>query len=595
MRKILFIPSAARGNGSGHLRRCCVWADSPLYEGYLYIEKERLAEISSGCTGNNLFSGLISSGKIVSSLSGYYDMTVLDMRNTPSELLKKCREISSFITGVDEGAERTEIDYLIDTLPNLLLPMFSANVSSVGLLGIPDRRTLPVSGGKKERYKRILVSFGGEDPAGITERFLHDACRAKLFDGLDVTVIIGPFFKNSENIKKSFGFFNIIEAPESLLRLIEDSDLVFTSFGLTAFEALYSGRHVILVNPSDYHRKLSLRSGICEAGIIKADIPKIRKLLDNPALYNKKVFGTLDAPSDITGLFLKASETEKALCPFCGKQGRIFERFPDKNYLKCQKCGVPWLQNIGLSEKLYDKSYFFEEYRKQYGKTYIEDFENIASNSVSRRRIIRKHKPGGNVLDVGCAYGPFLDIMKRGGYFCTGTDISEEAVGYVREKLGIRAIAGNFTSIDSSILLPDSADGDKHAGFDIVTMWYVIEHFGNTGEIIEKVRDILSPGGIFAFSTPNSSGISGLKNKKRFLESSPSDHYTVWSIKAARHLLSVYGFRVVKTRCTGHHPERFPKLMKKIAGKAILSVISRIFRLGDTFEIYAVKADRLDV
>jgi hypothetical protein len=46
---------------------------------------------------------------------------------------------------------------------------------------------------------------------------------------------------------------------------------------------------------------------------------------------------------------------------------------------------------------------------------------------------------------------------------------------------------------------------------------------------------------------------------------------------------------------TGHHPERFPLLgafadpAKKGPLYRFLLFISRLFRLGDTFEVYAVK------
>jgi ubiquinone/menaquinone biosynthesis C-methylase UbiE len=123
-------------------------------------------------------------------------------------------------------------------------------------------------------------------------------------------------------------------------------------------------------------------------------------------------------------------------------------------------------------------------------------------------------------------------------------------------------------------------------------MWYVIEHFTNCKEVLNEVKTLLKPGGIFAFSTPSFTGISGKTSLNRFLSASPADHYTVWSPKMCKKALSIAGFKVKKIAVIGHHPERFPILgkfanNKKSPAYHILLVISRLFGLGDTFEVYA--------
>ncbi|MDX9801888.1 MAG: methyltransferase domain-containing protein [Spirochaetia bacterium] len=606
MKKIIFIPSTEKGNGSGHLRRCCLWAESPLYDGYIYIPAERLKEYQSENNSGFASSHLSDNKKIVTVMGSNWDMALLDMRRTPLPIIDEWRKISSILAGVDEGGLwRRHFDYLIDTLPNPYNSGVKSNITSTGLLGIPDKRDSIFSDRKIGQYSSVLITFGGEDPAGITGRFLSDAVKYALFENREVTVVTGPFFKNTNEIKEKYSFFNIVESPDGIAPLIEKADIVFTSFGLTAYEALYAGKHVVLINPSGYHKKLSLIAGICEAGIINCEIRKVKKIVENPHLYDESTIKSLDPPSDITKLFKKASETEKTLCPVCKDEGKTVHRFPGKNYLKCRKCGIYYLQGIGAAskDKKYDKSYFFDEYKKQYGRTYLEDFDNISLKCIGRYKIIEKIKKQGKVLDIGCAYGPFLDVMNKKNYDCTGIDISEEAVGFVRDKPGIKAFICDFASVSVSAAAPVSAYSSSpiekevfssSEKYDIITMWYVIEHFKETGEIIRKVHSLLAEGGLFAFSTPNFAGISGRKNMKKFMESSPDDHFTVFGIKTACRILSQYGYKVIKVRSTGHHPERFPLYMKKTSGLKILNIISRMFHLGDTFEIYAVKTGASD-
>ena len=74
--------------------------------------------------------------------------------------------------------------------------------------------------------------------------------------------------------------------------------------------------------------------------------------------------------------------------------------------------------------------------------------------------------------------------------------------------------------------------------FGIITMWYVIEHFRDLKIILTKVNRMLEHGGIFAFSTPNGSGISSKRDLNAFLKNSPDDHYTLWEPETSAAVLS---------------------------------------------------------
>jgi hypothetical protein len=119
-------------------------------------------------------------------------------------------------------------------------------------------------------------------------------------------------------------------------------------------------------------------------------------------------------------------------------------------------------------------------------------------------------------------------------------------------------------------------------------MWYVIEHFTDVREALQTARVLLKQGGVFAFSTPSGGGISGRKNRGAFLEKSPADHWTIWDPRQVKQQLDRLGFEVKKIVVTGHHAERFPQ-WTQFLGKTLLLKISKICKLGDTFEVYAVK------
>lgn len=211
----------------------------------------------------------------------------------------------------------------------------------------------------------------------------------------------------------------------------------------------------------------------------------------------------------------------------------------------------------------YTRSYFFDEYRSQYGKTYLDDFDTIRNFGRERMAVIDRlqkkflpvfpdaHK---RLFDIGCAYGPFLAAAKEYGWIPSGTDISEDAVEWVRDNLSVPAVRSAFPAFADSLL-------SDYRPFAAVTLWYVIEHFEDLEPVFTKIRQLLIPGGILAFSTPSASGISARKNRRKFFDASPADHFTLWEPGRVRKQLERYGFRTVRIRTTGHHPERFPGVL----------------------------------
>ncbi|GBU29060.1 hypothetical protein R84B8_02623 [Treponema sp. R8-4-B8] len=256
----------------------------------------------------------------------------------------------------------------------------------------------------------------------------------------------------------------------------------------------------------------------------------------------------------------------------------------------------------------YEREYFFESYKKQYGKTYLEDFPNLVAMAKRRVRHIsqilhtkstkvqrtqREEERGdfSALLDIGCAYGAFLVAAKEEGFSPVGIDPAGDAVRYVQETLNITAVQGFFPNCQ----LPTPQGGNAAPPlYDVITLWYVIEHFTDCLTVLAEIKKLLKPGGILAFSTPSYSGVSGRNSLRRFLENSPSDHFTIWSPKMCKKALALAGFKVKKIVITGFHPERFPFFGKFAKSKKsplywVFMAVSKIFGLGDTFEVYAKK------
>jgi 2-polyprenyl-3-methyl-5-hydroxy-6-metoxy-1,4-benzoquinol methylase/spore coat polysaccharide biosynthesis predicted glycosyltransferase SpsG len=530
-----------------------------------------------------------------------WQCVILDRFQTPALELARWQGLAPVI-GIDEGGKhRDSFDFLIDILPNCF--KIAPNITDPSLLPLPKNKPRPSSRVETDPFK-VLISFGHEDAVGLGPA-LAKTFAFRNHKNIEITLLKGNLSK--EDIPCS-----LKQSIPNLNEHMTDYDLIITHYGLTSFEALYAGVPVLLASPTAYHEKLAKKAGYWTLGFGKSNAEKkLSALLKKGTFFSSYCRDLKEHCAELAIKYGLNREPQKSLaslvnsftpdvsrnCPVCGSAlgGQVIARFKDRSYLCCKVCGAVSMNRINPMPIEYGKEYFFEQYQKQYGKTYIEDFPNLTS--MAKRRIAEINKTGnreqgaGNreqtLLDIGCAYGAFLAAAQEEGFSPQGIDPAEDAVRYVTQTLGIPALHGYFPppTPDSQLPTPN---------FDVITLWYVIEHFRDCVPALAEIRKLLKPGGALAFATPSFAGVSGRSSLKRFLENSPQDHWTVWSPAVCKNALEQTGFKVKKTVSCGHHPERFPFLGKFAHNRdsflyRLLTAISKFFALGDTIEVYAVR------
>lgn len=593
---VLLVAEHRRGHGTGHLRRCARLAEAfarppdwllPSAPGpELYTRAESLSLLGPGPWQDGV--------RWLDSPGGPYDLIIVDRREMSLEELQNLPS-RGIVVGIDAAGElRSYASYLVDTLPTP--PGFTPpNIADTAFLPLPEESSRSVRREWPERCGRILVAFGGEERDELTlaaGRILREGAR-------NHPPPVPDLLLHRHDDRSSSGIslarqFGVLRPRPDLAECLASYDLVVTHYGVLAWEALWARVPVILCNPTDYHHRLAVSAGFfsCrqaeELGDALESFAHIRAASQTLRPARRR---------DLAAFLQNLRPPERVGSPSGNPSGGpryqpAVERFPDRTYFLNRPDGLVYLQRFVPSTIRYDHDYFHREYLEQYGKTYLEDFPAIARHGRGRiSRILGLLKRSNSrlsarprLLDIGCAYGPFLKVASQAGCTVLGLEINKEAVRYVQDELGLEAREGDLARLRSLVF---------QERFDIVTLWYVIEHVVYLDELLADIAAILKPGGVLAFSTPHGRGVSARRCRRSFLQKSPPDHYTVWDGYSARRVLGAHGFRVRKLHCTGHHPERFfsrPVRSGSLQERIVLPLVriwSILARRGDTFEVYA--------
>lgn len=612
MPRTLYIPERQKGRGSGHLRRSLELLRSEEDNGLLFLPEEgdrshhtRLqALVNAGAR-----IGELDEERFVSSTDearellqrGEVDRVLFDAQELSRDELWPFAE-APILLGLDTGGPGAEyLDFTFETLPRL--PGESeANRRSTGYLMLPRnrRRSWP------ERVETVLVTLGGEDSGARAATLAGEL--SELYPELRIYHTEGGTVQGPSA--------NFVGNHEPLREKLHHFDLVILHFGMTLFEALHARVPALTLPVTQYHRRLAaaLDLDCCHALEVEVIAPEVGRIVTDPSEAVERCQKAAPEERRQLGKELReltAPAHRNPLRPGSGDLDPVEARLKDRTYYRCRKTGLLYMRRYLPSAIEYSERYFFEEYERQYGRTYLEDFAHIKRMGKGRlRRILRtlstSSRPGGedrrtapgvagadepsrtlpSLLDVGCAYGPFLSAARDAGFAVYGLDVAEEAVHHVRNSLRFQAALSTLEEADTEALF-------GRRSFDVVTMWYVIEHLPDLENVLRRVQRLLRKGGVFAFSTPNGEGISATTNRESFLRHSPMDHVSIWEPSRAAEILRPFGLEVVDIQVTGHHPERFPGLRKRPESftatllKPILQMKSRLRGLGDTFECYA--------
>jgi len=181
---------------------------------------------------------------------------------------------------------------------------------------------------------------------------------------------------------------------------------------------------------------------------------------------------------------------KSVICPICfHSNSKKFVKLSVTALYRCAACDVVFCFP-NFQDK---KGDFFDVYPVDQWIKYYAPFR-----LRTHRKFVNNHRnlfPSVNsVLDIGCAAGWFLDVIKTNKVLTTGIDPSPSMRGRVNKKHKFFPLAADQVS-------------QITGNFELISFWNVFEHFSNPHMILKRISKKLTKSGILIISAPNQNGL----------------------------------------------------------------------------------------
>ena len=248
---------------------------------------------------------------------------------------------------------------------------------------------------------------------------------------------------------------------------------------------------------------------------------------------------------------ISPSDLFKCPCPVCAseKNNPVYT-IKGFSIVLCADCGMayvnPRLKDNVISE-IYRKDYFqkqnysFNDFG--YGdydltahlrdKTFLRWYGEVAPFLQAKQ---------GTALDVGCATGRFLNILKDKGWNTSGLELDVDMSQAVLKKgFNVR-----------NIPLEDCGPEEK---YDLITLFDVIEHVTHLQDCFKNISRMLSNKGSVVMVTPNIDSFQKKLFGKRWFQFKPWEHISYFSPAIMRRLADAFGLKIVYLSDCGQYAD----------------------------------------
>ena len=242
----------------------------------------------------------------------------------------------------------------------------------------------------------------------------------------------------------------------------------------------------------------------------------------------------------LSGILDGSGWKEVASCPVCGSAEKNLEfKKHSVELVCCLNCGTRYSSRIAanlddvyknpgyLAYSKEDTDEHYDYRRERFGRERVDILERHCGDLTEKR-----------LLDVGCGNGYFLSAVMEKCKHCYGSEFSGKMREFARRKTGLTVFG-------------ESLDDLPEKGFDIITLFDVIEHIPDPIPFMRSIDRILNPGGFVLIFTPNFDSFSIRVMCEYSSIIDPTEHVVLYTLPSLHYLAGKLGYEVVYEETQG--------------------------------------------
>jgi SAM-dependent methyltransferase len=233
-------------------------------------------------------------------------------------------------------------------------------------------------------------------------------------------------------------------------------------------------------------------------------------------------------------IVLQKTKSQTLACPACGQTTahRYLYKKNGCDIVQCEVCGLGRAETSDFDPATY---YTGDYFTGQHADGYADyrGAEPVLRREFARMvAFIRGLRPSGKLLELGCAYGFFLQEAKS-YYDVAGVELAEDAASHCRR-----------AGLDVMVGVADASTFFHFGVVDVIVLLDVIEHLPDPRATLALCAQHLNPGGIVVITTGDFASKPARLAGARWRLMTPPQHLWFFTREGLRRMAESVGLRL---------------------------------------------------
>jgi len=204
---------------------------------------------------------------------------------------------------------------------------------------------------------------------------------------------------------------------------------------------------------------------------------------------------------------------------------------------ECHNCFVRFTQDVPSQQEIgpYYKAEAYISHTDTQKGLINKIYHKVRNYTLKSKRKLIQHETNlskGNILDIGCGTGAFLNEMKSASWNITGLEPEKKASKIASKLYGI-----NTQNPEVLFQLPKNS-------YDAITMWHVLEHVHQLHEYIKALHDLIKDNGSIFIAVPNYTSYDASHYEEYWAAYDVPRHLFHFSPQSMEALLNKHGLKL---------------------------------------------------